>query len=110
MGRAATQAAGPRRALGDGIWLLSGARPGLPPVDQLVLLREIAERAEAHPQELGRARLHTLGPIERHLHELLTQPLELALEIDSLLAQVGGQLARGAACASEVVRQLRRPD
>src|SRR6478672_3005445 len=51
---------------------------------EVVLLRVVAERAEGHPQELRRLRLHALAPVEGFAHEALADGFEVRLEIDSL--------------------------
>src|SRR6266542_3014063 len=59
--------------------------------DEVVLLRVVAERAERHPQQLGRLRLHAATALERLEHEGLADRLEVVLQRDAL----GRQIERG---------------
>src|SRR5438105_2809436 len=76
--QAATRSASRRRRLLLTFHLHDVAR------DEVVLLRVVAERAERHPQQLGRLRLHAAAALERLEHEDLADRLEVVLQRDAV--------------------------
>src|SRR5207249_1525812 len=78
--QAATRSVSRRRRLLLTIHLHDVAR------DEVVLLRVVAERAERHPQQLGRLRLHASAALERLEHEDLADRLEVVLQRDAFFS------------------------